>query len=90
MNDALFSVSFDTLKVNSITNPEIALGQLYFLPPLNGGVVPTEPRAEDIDRLFEQAGTTANDPDFDLDGNVDFGDFLAFRSRFEESLPFGS
>ena len=69
INDGLFSVSFDTLKVNSITEPTQAVGQLYFLPPQNGGVVPDTPTAEHIDRLFEQAATNQNDPKFDVDGN---------------------
>ena len=49
VNDALYSISHDTLKVNSIENPNELLGQIYYLPPANGGVVPKAPKADDID-----------------------------------------
>lgn len=69
VNDALYSVSYDTLKVNDIRDPSNQLGQLHYLPPANGGVVPEEPTAAHIDGLFEAIGTAENSPKFDMDGN---------------------
>ncbi len=66
---ALYSVSYDTLKVNSITDPSVQFGMVHYLKPQNGGVIPVNPDAEDIDRIFAEAATEQNDRKFDLDGN---------------------
>lgn len=80
VNNGLYSISHDTLKVNSIENLDDLWGQLYYLPPANGGVVPKSPDATDIDRTFAAAATLENNSRFDLDGNslvnVDDVDFL--------------
>ena len=70
VDDALYSVSYDTVKVNSITEPDNLLGQVHFLPPRNGGVIPKRPDAGDIDRVFEEARAEAASARFDMDGNA--------------------
>lgn len=69
VNDALYSVSHDTLKVNDIRDPSRLLGQVHYLPPANGSVVPKDPQPAHIDGLFAAIATTENSPRFDMDGN---------------------
>ncbi len=117
VGDALYSISNDTFLANSITDPSTQLGRIYYLPPANGGVIPTDPRPEDIDRIFESAATEEFNEEFDMDGNslvnaddatfvveavvnshrgdtdldgdVDFADFLQLSTNFGQEGGWG-
>ena len=69
VGDALYSISMDTFLANELANLDNQLGKIYYLPPANGGVIPTDPKPDDIDRLFVEAASTNNDKEFDIDGN---------------------
>ena len=117
VGEALYSISMDTFLANDLLNLDNQLGKIYYLPPANGGVIPKDPQPADIDRLFEESATQANNPRFDIDGNslvntddvafvveavvdsqfgdtnldgdVDFEDFLTLAAHFGEEGAWG-
>ena len=112
VEDKIYTISRDTVKVSPIDSPSDVIGQVHYLPPANGGVVPKEPTPRIVDRVFEAVATEENAPRFDMDGNelvnqddvaflveaaaesnmgdanldgkVNFADFLALSNNFGE------
>lgn len=113
IGDALYSISRDTLKVNSIEAPGDLWGQVHFRRPPRESVAPASPKPTDIDRVFLATAESDDQDDFDMDGNglvnhddvdflvhavvgsrhgdtdlngvVDFGDFLTLAENFGKS-----
>jgi len=69
VDEKLYTISRDTVKVSELAEPSEVIGQVYYLPPANGGVVPDNPTPRHVDRVFAAAATSENVPRWDMDGN---------------------
>ena len=69
VDEKLYTISRDTVKVSELEDPSEVIGQVYYLPPANGGVVPDNPTPRHVDQVFAAAATAEHRPRFDMDGN---------------------
>ncbi len=69
VDEKIYTISRDTVKVSPIDSPTEVIGQVHYLPPANGGVVPKQPLPIHVDRVFEAAASLENPARFDMDGN---------------------